>query len=167
MTNAELERLMERYQNLVWTVVHSILQNPHDCEEVCADVFVSLWKSDFKPDAVGSKSFIITLSKRRAIDKLRSVKPFDRDFEELSDLIPLDFDLDDEVARNTECETIASVIRSLDPPDDQIFTRRYYYNQKIKQIAAELGLSSSFVKTRLERAKVGIREKLIALGITM
>ena len=66
MTNAELERLMERYQNLVWTVVHSILQNPHDCEEVCADVFVSLWKSDFKPDAVGSKSFIITLSKRRA-----------------------------------------------------------------------------------------------------
>ena len=166
MSKAKLSELMERYKNLVWTVVSSVLSDPRDAEEVSADVFVSLWKSDFDPDAVGSKSFIITLSRRRAIDHLRAAKPIDRDWEELNDLIPLDSDVDDEVASKLERETIASVISSLDPPDDQIFTRRYYYGQRVKVIADELGLSATYVKTRLERAKAGIREKLVALGIT-
>lgn len=164
MTNTELEKLMERYKNLVWTVVHSVILDPRDAEEVCADVFVSLWKSGFDPDAVGSKSFIITLSRRRAIDHLRSRNPVELDLDEFDP--PVDDDIEDEVAKKLERETIASVIRSLPPPDDQIFTRRYYYGQRVKVIAEALGLSPTFVKTRLERAKTGIREKLRALGIT-
>lgn len=161
MTDAELNELIERYEALVWTVVHGILPNFHDCEEVCADVFVSLWKSDFDPSKIGAKSFIITLSKRRAVDHLRR---FGGSNDELEDL-DSGLDLEDEVASKIDSENIAAVINSLPPPDDEIFTRRYYYNQRIKQIASDLGLTAGYVKSRLERAKDDIRKKLSSLGI--
>ena len=170
MTESELAVLMKKYENLVWTVVSGILKNRRDREEVTADVFVSLWKSGFDDASPGAKSFVITVAKRRATDRLRLMRPdeFFGETEELSEILDADSGqvIDEEVIESLENEQIASVIRSLDPPDDEIFTRRYWYDQKVKTIAKELGLTPSFVKTRLERAKTGIRKKLVALGIT-
>lgn len=156
---------MKQYEPLVWTVVSGILENRRDREEAAADVFISLWNSGFNPEADGAKSYIITLARRRAIDRLRSESrqlsiPIDPDSE-----LEGEFVLDDAVSDRINSEVIAEVIRSLDPPDNDIFTRRYYYGQSVKHIARELGLKPGYVKSRLERAKSGIRERLLARNI--
>ncbi|MCI8387156.1 MAG: sigma-70 family RNA polymerase sigma factor [Clostridiales bacterium] len=164
MTEAELTKLMKQYEALVWTVVSGILKNRRDCEEAAADVFISLWKSSFDANAVGAKSYIITLARRRAIDRLRQEsreqsQPLDADSEDSDD--PLECLVSDKI----NSKIIAEVVTSLPPPDAEIFTRRYYYNQSVKQIAAAMDLKPLFVKSRLERAKSGIRERLLARGV--
>ena len=168
MTEAELAKIMVQYESLVWTVVSGILKNRRDCEEASADVFISLWRSSFAPDAVGAKSYVITLAKRRAVDRLRAEcreqsQPLDTDSDESIDADTSILEL--EVSDKINSQIIAEVITSLPPPDAEIFTRRYYYSQTVKDIAHAMKLKPLYVKSRLERAKAGIRERMIARGL--
>ncbi len=165
MNETELQQLMNKYEPLVYTVVRGVLTNPRDCEEAVADVFVSLWRSDFDDSAPGAKSYVITVARRRAVDKLRSMG-------EAGSELPLDEEpttpgIDDDVYNRINSQIIADVIRSLPSPDGEIFTRRYYYCHRVKEIARDLGLKPSYVKDRLTRAKEEIAKRLLARGINL
>ncbi len=167
MTENELRELMKRYEPLAWTVVRGVLSSRSDCEEAVADLFYSLWSSGFDPTNPGAKSYIITLARRRAVDILRARHGEPPLSEDEMPEVDSGIEISDEVAERLNREIVADVIRSLDPPDAEIFTRRYYYNHRVKQIAADLGLKPGFVKSRLERAKSEIKRRLLACGINL
>ncbi|MBQ8510912.1 MAG: sigma-70 family RNA polymerase sigma factor [Clostridia bacterium] len=169
MTEADLAALMRQYEALVWTVVSGILRSRRDCEEASADVFITLWnnRETFDPDDPGVKSYIITLARRRAIDRLRAEARHNADpLDELDGALSAESP-ESEVSDRLNAQIIAGVITSLPPPDAEIFTRRYYYSQPVKQIAAAMGLKPSYVKSRLERAKEEIRRRLLANNIIL
>jgi RNA polymerase sigma-70 factor (ECF subfamily) len=164
---SELEAIMKKYNNLVYTVVASIIghRRKQDIEECITDVYVSLWQSGSCSAQDDIRNLVITIARRRAIDKLRSLKRFVS--EELNEEIAAAGLLDDEVTANLNGEIIRGVIMSLAPPDGEIFTRRYYYCQSVKEIARALKVKPKHIENRLYQAKKIIREKLIAQKINI
>jgi len=160
----ELEALIARYEALVWTVVSGILTSDSDREEAAADVFVTLWRDGrFDPDAPGAKSYIIKVARRRAIDHLRRVPQGLCELTEESDTA----DVFEDTAKRENARILAGVIRSLPPPDGEIFTRFYYYAEQPAAIARALGMKSGDVRKSLTKSKAVVREKLLSCGIIL
>ena len=59
----------------------------------------------------------------------------------------------------------AELVAAMDPPDREIFLRKYYLLQPVKEIAAALGLSVSAVNTRLSRGRDRLRRALQEKGV--
>ncbi len=55
---------------------------------------------------------------------------------------------------------LLAAVNALGEPDQEILLRRYYYQQKPKDIAVALDLSAKQVENRLFRAKQKLREQL-------
>ncbi len=65
--------LYDRFARPLYSMVHRILHNPADAEEIVQDVFVSLWKNADTFDARRSSPFtwLVTIARNKSIDRLR------------------------------------------------------------------------------------------------
>ena len=72
-----LALLYERKCRLVYSLVYSLVNDISDAEEITQEVFLKVWsKADSFESAKGSVvSWIVTITRRKAIDRLKS-KPF-------------------------------------------------------------------------------------------
>ena len=166
MDDRELERLIAKYEALVYTVVSGILTSRADREEAAADTFVSHWRDGrFDPDAPGAKSYIIQVAKRRAVDRLRRIPADMADIDETEPFAPAD--VFEEARRRENARLLSEEIRALDPTDGEIFTRFYYYAQSCTVIAKALGLRRFEVKRRLDAARETGRSRLLARNVIL
>ena len=62
-------------------------------------------------------------------------------------------------------QEVGRLVAAMEPPDRDIFLRRYYLLQSSKEIAAALGMSVSNVNTRLSRGREKLRRQLREGGI--
>ena len=170
MNEKELAYLMHRYAPMVTAIVSGMLGRGHrqDVEEVTADVFYAYWKADkYDESEQGTRNLLITIARRQAINRLHRIA---RTNIEILDDEVLDAELcaaglwDDEISAACDREIIRAVIDGLTPPDNEIFTRRYYYCQSVKEIARALKLKPKYVENRLYLAKKTIRERLLTAG---
>ena len=171
MDTAALECLIQKYAPLVTAVVSGMLGRGHrrDVEEVTADVFFAYWRAEkYDESDQGTRNLLITIARRQAVNRLRVIARSKDDY--LSDEI-LDAELaaaglwDDEISASIDKNTIRAVIEGLTPPDNEIFTRRYYYCQSVKEIARAMHLLPKTVENRLYLAKKKIRAALLKEGI--
>ena len=170
MDEQQLSRLMRTYAPLVTAVVSGVLGRKYrrDVEEVVADVFYLYWKTEkYDESDRGTRNLLITIARRQAINRLRSIA---RRREDIMEDEVLDAELcaaglwDDEISAACDREMIRAVIDGLTPPDNEIFVRRYYYCQSTKEIARAIGKTPKYVENRLYLAKKTIRAKLLAAG---
>ncbi len=65
--------LYDRFARPLYSMVHRILRNPADAEEVVQDVFVSLWKNADTFDDRRSSPFtwLVTIARNKSIDRIR------------------------------------------------------------------------------------------------
>lgn len=65
--------LYDRYSSLVYRLALRILANPQEAEDLTQEIFLTLWRSNtYNPSRGSLSSFLTTLTRSRAIDKLRS-----------------------------------------------------------------------------------------------
>ena len=166
-----LEAAVKQYTGLVKTIVVRIIgyDNQQDVEETVSDVFVELWKSidNFNPKKGQLKSYIISIA------RFLSINTYNRKIIK-HNLIPLeeddlefDMDLDNEVSKSINKEIIKNTIINLPYPDKDIFIRRYYLFETVKEIASYLNLTPKTVENKLYRGKDKLRAELINKGIIL
>jgi RNA polymerase sigma-70 factor (ECF subfamily) len=70
---AALLTLHDHFSNAVYSVAYRVLNNQQDAEEVTQDVFLRLWDKaeTFDPDKGKFLSWLLTITRRMAIDRLR------------------------------------------------------------------------------------------------
>jgi RNA polymerase sigma-70 factor (ECF subfamily) len=68
--------LYAKYARLVYGTVLAIVKSPEEAEEVVVDVFAQVWRTASSYDRRKSKvtTWLITISRSRAIDRLRSLQ---------------------------------------------------------------------------------------------
>ena len=168
MTEDELGVLIEKYSDLAYTVISSILgQNRRqDIEECLSDVFFDLYRMSCGADKIG-KNLVITVSRRKAIDRLRYINRHGGDLDiELNEELA-DAGFTDDIADRINKYLIAEAINALPEKDAEIFTRRYYYGQSLKEIAIAMSVNVKFVQNRLYLSKKTLCEYLKRNGINM
>ena len=134
-----------------------------DMEEAVSDIFLKFFnagvKSGFAFESVrGSLSLI---AGRHCVDVFRSRVKSETD-------IPLDevieFVADEGIIKDDTGTRLVMAVKSLGEPDSSIFMRKYFFGQKSKDIAADLGLKPNTVDKKISRGLKKLKEILMKEG---
>lgn len=156
-----LQDLMDRYipyvSAVVWGILHDAM-TVQDAEEVVSDVFLAAWNQPENLQPGKMKSWLGAVARNKAKNKLRSMGqdlPLEEDILELPDDTPMG-----NLERAEERRLVQEAVDNLPTKDREIFLRHYYYAQQISQIAKEMRMPESTVKTRLRRGRIKLKEYL-------
>lgn len=165
---AVMSHVINKYSRLLWPIASAVLQvagSEQDVEECVADVFIYLWEhpEKFDPSRGSLKSFLCILVRSRAIDRYREIIR--------KDTVPLEeavlssgMGMQERLAQEETKKELLTAVQELEEPNREILIRRYYHDQKPRQIALALGLTVKQVDNSLYRSKRQLREWLTAKG---
>lgn len=167
-----LEKMMDTYTGLVYTIVNQKLSgtcSKEDIEECVSTIFYEAYEKREKIDlSKGSiKSYLATLSKRRAIDTFRknlngrenviSIQEIHNEAPEVEDVST---DVFDQCSKLETRNMLVKSIKDLGEPDNEIFIRKYYFGQSTKIIAQLLDIKENTVDKRVSRGLSKLRAML-------
>ena len=154
---------MRDYAALVRGIARRILPgHDRDIEECTADVFVALWRNAARLEATGTpvRAWLIVTARNTAINRYRALQRHDT--------LPLTDELAATIAdlpadpAGDAADELAVLVAALEPPDREIFLRKYYLMQSSREIAAALDLRVSTVNTRLSRGRDRLADAVLA-----
>lgn len=161
---AAINEVITKYSKLLWSVAGAVLNNmgsTQDVEECVADTFIYLWEHPEKYNSQRGKlkTWLSIIARTQAVNRCREIAK--------QNIIPLEeSDFVDQlgiVDTFLESETrraLLAAVNALGEPDREILIRRYYYDQKPKEIALALDMSVKQVDNRLYQTKLKLRESL-------
>ena len=73
--NDALGMLFRRYARLVWSIAERIVRDKAEADDLVQEIFMEIWRiaDRFSPEKGKALGWLVTLSKRRAIDRLRRI----------------------------------------------------------------------------------------------
>ncbi len=162
---AAISRIIEAHSRLLWRVAQAVLNDlgsAQDVEECVADTFIYLWRfpEKYDPERGSLKTWLSIVARTKALDRCRELSrraalPLDEAaFVRMPDLP------EDGLLRSDARQALQAAIEKLDEPDREILLRRYYHDQKPRQIALALGIPVKQVENRLYRTKQKLRNTL-------
>lgn len=161
---AAINEVITKYSKLLWSVAGAVLNqigSTQDVEECVADTFIYLWEHPEKYNSQRGKlkTWLTIIARTQAVNRWREITK--------RNLVPLeDTDFLDQlgiVDTFLEAETrraLHTAIHALGEPEREILIRRYYYEQKPKEIALALDMSVKQVDNRLYQTKRKLRKAL-------
>lgn len=165
-----IKQVILQYGGLMKAITIRVgVENTQDQEECIADTFTKLWQSIEKIDlSKGTlKSYLSMIGRNTAINKQKQLKRKN----ELAPIEENDFgveiDMEQEITRVQNAKLINTVVSELGEPDREIFIRRYFFMERVKEIATKLGLESKTVENKLYNGKKRLKDTLIARGIML
>lgn len=149
--------LVDKYQNLVYTLALKLLKKPEDAEELAQDTFIKAFQ---KIESYGGKSkfstWLYSITYNACISELRKRRI---EFKSLDDRQISDQDeqkMHDyyrETKKEDQEKYLNMALEKL-PEDDQVLVTLYYYeNQSMDEISVITGLTVSNIKVKIHRAR--------------
>lgn len=159
-----MNHIINKYSRLLWPIASAVLKNAgseQDVEECVADAFISLWEhpEKFDPGRGSLKSLLCILARSRAIDRYRQIVR--RETVPLEETVLADsFGMQEQLIQAETRRELLAAVNALGEPGREILVRRYYYDQKPREIALALGLTVKQVDNSLYRSKRCLRDAL-------
>jgi RNA polymerase sigma-70 factor (ECF subfamily) len=156
--------LVDRYQDMIFTIAMKIMQNREDAEEVAQDTFVKAYKklSAFRQESRFS-TWLYRIAYNEAISRKRLKKLPEVELnEEVTGSVP-ENEIEEEVKgldRYEQRRAVDLVLKKL-PERDRLMIRLYYNEGiRVSEISEIMEMSESNVKVRLHRLRKKIYEEL-------
>jgi RNA polymerase sigma-70 factor (ECF subfamily) len=168
-----LNELIRRHRGSLRGIVAQILHHDPDVDDAIQDVFLYIWNHADLFDTRRGKAlgWMITIARRRAIDRLRSRQSFDRAHERMRltrERDPLAAGIASTIqddASKSDCATmLARVLEKLPPSQRQAVKLAFYHGLSQREIAARTSTPLGTIKTRLEYGLRKMRAAVIAAG---
>jgi RNA polymerase sigma-70 factor, ECF subfamily len=151
----------------LFAVVHRILGNTEEAEEVIQDVFVQIWNkaSTFDP-AIGLPfHWALSIARNRCIDRLRSRQRRARVLVEMPPDVPepvIETSVGEPALGETELNAIRSVVTQLPTDQRQAIEMAFFGGLTHQEIAEALNEPLGTVKARIRRGMLKLRDSLKA-----
>ncbi len=157
----DMPRVFDEYYHYVSTIIKNKQTiKIEDEEEMIADVFLILWKNKDKLDRKAIFSpYIAGITKRLIYKKYKELSKM-MQFSQYEDEMVSHFNVDNIVEQKEMNDCITRNLKTLGNTEYEIFKKFYYEGKKVKQIAKEMNISNSNVKTKLHRTRKKIKEIL-------
>lgn len=160
-----LDVLYDRYGKLVYSMAVQILNNVEEAEEVTQETFLRLWQRSeiYQPKRGSLSGFLITLSRSRSLDRLRSRQSREQKLQRIqmfSDCVsdynpPLEF-----VTVQERFNLVHIALKQLSPIDRQLLEAAYYGGLSQSEIAERENIPLGTVKSRTRQALKKLRALL-------
>ena len=161
-------QLYDHSSTLLYTLAFRILGNRAEADELLQDVYLEVWRKVVRYD-VGRGTpiaWLITLTRSRAIDRLRS-----RSTKGQTATVPMDATMSSRVADlgpspyETQADqelrmAVGSAMTVLPPAQQQALELAYYEGLSHSEIAARLNQPLGTVKTRIKLGMSKLRDSL-------
>lgn len=165
-----LAEAMARYGAPVKRICAAILgpEQRREVEEAVADSFVALWQGLERYDPEQPLSpWLYGIARRTALNRRRALGRA-APFWELEEELPeTGGDPADWAEEREEARLLRQAVEELPPPDKEIFIRRYYFSQTVKEIAAWVTLPPKTVENKLCRGRQRLRRTLMERGVIL
>jgi len=167
-----LASLYGRHMALLRTIVCRVVNNDTDTEDLIQEVFCEVWRqaahySEEKGKALG---WLVTLARRRAIDKLRKKQAYQRAEERLlAETVrepgqQTPHGVEDDAVASDRAEILQRVISTLPEAQQDALKFAFYRGMSQREIAAHTGIPLGTIKTRLELAVRKVKTAILAMG---
>ncbi|MBO1580784.1 sigma-70 family RNA polymerase sigma factor [Bacillus sp. XF8] len=156
-----LHAAIDQYGDLIYKVVHSILDTSHSkvlVDECVDDILLIIWYNieSYEEKRGKFRNWLISVAKFKAIDFKRKsnqayrLQEFQQDiYEEIKDT---------NQTNEEQEETFYLLIEALNNKDRKIFIKRYLDEYSVQEIASELGLTTDNVYSRLSRGRKKLKK---------
>ena len=159
-----LSLLYDRYSRLVYGLALKVLANTEEAEDITQDIFLSLWQRNTYNPARGSLgSFLTTMTRSRAIDKLRSRGTryrFLLRWEGIARSDSVTASPLEQVSMQERSAIVLAALEQLPFNERQILETAYYEGLSQSEIAKRLEIPLGTVKTRSRQGLLKLRQAL-------
>ncbi len=148
-------------------LVKRLLIDHSQSEEVTQEIFLEIWQtaSRFDPNKGGAATWILTMTHRRAVDRVRaSQSSRDRDVKIGIRDLASDYDhVAESVETTVEHERVVKAMERLTELQRQAITLSYYGGYSNSEVADILSVPIGTIKTRIRDGMIRLRDEL---GVT-
>jgi RNA polymerase sigma-70 factor (ECF subfamily) len=165
---AALSALYDESSALIYGVIIGILRVPADAEEVALDVYSQVWRSAavYTTQRGSVVSWLVTLARSRAIDRLRSRHTRDRKEEPLDDgtresarqFATFDLNPEQNALRGQQSARVRQALAELPAEQRQALELAFFSGLSHSELADYLGQPLGTIKTRIRTGMMRLRE---------
>lgn len=156
---AAIAATAERYGAYCRTIAWNVLRNPEDVEECLSDLWLRVWQAIPPQRPAHFKGWLGTVARNCALTLCRQRSRRPETVEE--GLLELAHDLTDTPAERMEAkalgEAVSRFLHTRPQPERTAFLRRYWYGERVEEVAARMGWTVGKTKTALFRARQRLR----------
>lgn len=153
-----LSQLYDRYNGIVKALILRILHDETSADDLLQEVFMEIWNQAKNFSAAKGKplSWMVTLTRRRAIDALRKRQAYARAEErfqaepEQQPLARVQNVTEDDIHASDTRVLMAKVINSLPVAQQQVIELAFFQGMSRREIASHTNIPLGTVKTWLE-----------------
>jgi RNA polymerase sigma-70 factor, ECF subfamily len=164
-----METIYQRYQSTLRAVILGVLHEDGETDDVLHDVFLQLWNhADRFIAEKGLHGFLVTLARRRALDRLRRRMAYRRATDRFETQMKAEFQ--DKVRgqvtkpHNADLvELLRGTIRVLPEPQQEVVELTFFEGMSQREIASRRSIALGTVKTRLQLALKKLLNQLVSI----
>ncbi|MDP7980330.1 RNA polymerase sigma factor [Bacillus multifaciens] len=154
----KMEELYELYEQKIYYVAYSILNNIQQAEDAVQETFITLYQNLEKLQNLNTqelKRYILRIAKNKAIDSYRKNKRheiFLEDYQRES-LEVADENIEEWEQRFMSEVQIDTLLKELSESYRQVFKYKVFYNLTYQEISNLMGITEVNVRKQFERAR--------------
>ncbi|MGD1856165.1 MAG: sigma-70 family RNA polymerase sigma factor [Leptolyngbyaceae cyanobacterium] len=154
--------LYDRYSRLVYTVAFRILNNGPEAEDLTQEIFLNLWqKQAYDPSRSALSSFLSTVTRNRAIDRVRSRSNRRRILKGMAPQTVPDFSVPVEQASQGErSQRVRAALQNLPEKQRELLWLAYFHGFSQSEIASHTNIPLGTVKSRMRQGLLKLKGTL-------
>lgn len=164
--DADFTALVRRQSRFVFRVAYAVLLNSHDAEDVVQETFLKLYRNRGWHDTENERAFLARVAWRVAIDlrpRLLRTASTSADSVLLDEEPSPDPGPDEVLLEADQCANVHAMVDAL-PQELRVPLALSAFDElNSREIGNILGIPEGTVRTRLQRARTLLRQKLTAL----
>ncbi|KQR82728.1 RNA polymerase subunit sigma [Arthrobacter sp. Leaf337] len=145
----------------VFGMARRVLIDPELSEDTTQEVFLQVWQNaaKFNPEAGSPLAWLMTISHRRAVDKVRSSQSStDREAKYGASSQDIDHDsVSDEVGSRLEAEAVVKCLDTLTETQQQSVRLAYYGGLTYREVAEKLNAAVPTIKSRIRDGLIRLK----------
>ena len=154
-----------KYGRMLSSLSYSLLSSHEDAEECVNDTYLDAWNAmpEARPEFLGA--FLSKITRRISIDRFRAKHRERRGgmneiLSELDECIPSEDGVEREYESRLLRDEINDFLYSQPKEKRAMFVLRYFYSKSVSEIARQISVGESKVKTTLFRMRKELQERL-------
>ena len=162
----------DKYRQFLFTIAYNIVHDDLDCEECLNDTYLGTWNRipPTRPNVF--QAFLARIMRNIAVNRFKHNTAAKRvpseltvSLEELEGYMRSDLTVEDEIAIGQLSDALNAYLRNLPERERLVFMCRYYYADKVIEIADMMGISRNTITKYLTDIREGLKDHLIKEGV--